>query len=259
MQDLPDELKTPLAELLLAIADDKLMLGHRAADWTGLAPILEEDIAFSAISQEEIAHASALYEMVGAMQDRRADAVAFGRRPQEYRCATLVTLYDEFDWARAIVRHLLCDHLDALRFDRLSRSAYPPLAALARRIHAEEATHVEHADLWMVRLSQGGDDAKRRMQAAVDALAPHAGMLLETTEGVETLERAGVYPPDDTDMFDRWHAGLQRVASQAGLTLDVPRPTPDARGGRRGNHGDDFAKLLDEMCEVYRVEPEAAW
>ena len=190
MQTLPDELKTPLAVLLLSIADDKLMLGHRGSDWTGLAPILEEDIAFSAISQEEIAHASALYEMVGAMQGQRADAVDFGRPPEAYRCAELVTVSDEFDWARALVRQFFCDHFDILRFDRLSRSAYAPLAALAGRIHAEEATHIEHADLWMVQIGRGGDESQQRMQAALDLLSPLAGMLFEATNGIDGVKAA---------------------------------------------------------------------
>ncbi|MCH7812650.1 MAG: phenylacetate-CoA oxygenase subunit PaaC [Planctomycetes bacterium] len=259
MQNLPDELKTPLVELLLAIADDKLMLGHRAADWTGLGPILEEDIAFSAISQEEIAHASALYEMVGAMQGRRADAVAFGRRPEEYRCAALTTLPDDFDWARAIVRQLFCDHFDVLRFDRLSRSAYTPLASLARRIRAEEATHVEHADLWTIQIGRGGDESRQRMQAALEALLPDAAMLFEPTLGIEALEQAQVYPPGEQDLFERWLADVRRVTDDAGLRLDVAPPPPEARGGRRGQHGHEFAALLDEMCEVYRIEPEAAW
>ena len=271
MQKLPDELKTnsraqdPLVELLLAIADDKLMLGHRASDWTGLAPVLEEDIAFSAIAQEEIAHASALYEMVASLLDTNADAVAFGRKPDEYRCANLVTLSDEFDWARAIARQFFCDHLDIQRFDRLARSANAPLAALAGRIRAEETTHVEHADIWMIRLGGGGDESKQRMQAALDALAPEASMLFETTMGNETLEEAGIYPRGDEDrrsridMFDRWQADLQRVVSEVGLTLDVRRPSPDATGGRRGKHSDSFVALLDEMCEVYRIEPFAAW
>ncbi len=268
---LPDELKNnsrpqdPLVELLLAIADDKLMLGHRASDWTGLAPVLEEDIAFSAIAQEEIAHASALYEMVASLLDTNADAVAFGRQPHEYRCANLVTLSDEFDWARAIARQLFCDHLDILRFDRLGRSANAPLAALASRIRAEETTHVEHADIWTIRLGGGGDESRKRMQAALDALAPGASMLFETTMGNETLEQAGIYPRGDEDMFDRWQADLQRVVSEAGLRLNIPSPpSPDAAGGRpcggrSGKHSDGFVALLDEMCEVYRIEPFAAW
>ena len=259
MQELPDELKTPLCELVLAIADDKLMLGHRASDWTGLAPILEEDIAFSAISQEEIAHATELYKIVGSLRDMTADAVAFGRRPDEYRCAALATLDDEFDWAKSIARHLFCDHLDILRFERLARSQYAPLAALAKRIHAEEAAHVEHAHVWLTRLGRGGDESSQRFQAALDELAAHAGMLFENTDGVEKLEQAGIYPQGDVDMFERWYGDLRKIISDVGLRLDVRAPGAGDRGGRHGVHGDDFTALLDEMCEVYRVEPEAVW
>ena len=60
MDRIPDELKQPLVELLLSVADDKFILGHRNADWTGLAPIIEEDIAFSSLTQDEISHAAAL-------------------------------------------------------------------------------------------------------------------------------------------------------------------------------------------------------
>ncbi|HLJ93659.1 MAG TPA: Phenylacetic acid catabolic protein, partial [Gemmataceae bacterium] len=105
MDQLSAHLKRPLVELLLSVADDKFMLGHRNADWTGLAPILEEDIAFSALAQDEIAHASALYEMVAQLQDTKPDRLAFGRRPEEYRCAAIVELSDGFDWAKALCRN----------------------------------------------------------------------------------------------------------------------------------------------------------
>src|SRR6516162_586424 len=101
MIQLADDLKKPLADLLLSVADDKLMLGHRNADWTGLAPILEEDIAFSSLAQDELAHASALYQVVGGLLGTTADKLAYGRRPDEYRCAPLVELSDEFNWATA--------------------------------------------------------------------------------------------------------------------------------------------------------------
>ena len=48
-------------EQLLAIADDELVLGWRDSEWTGIAPMLEEDVAFSSIAQNEIGHARALY------------------------------------------------------------------------------------------------------------------------------------------------------------------------------------------------------
>src|SRR5436190_22337568 len=144
-QQLPDHLKPPLVQLLLAIADDKLILGHRNSDWTGLGPILEEDIAFSHLAQDEIAHAQALYEFVGSLLGRRADDLAFGRTPEQFRCAAIVEVPDEFDWATAICRQFFCDHIDRVRFEALSRSSHKPLADLSRRIAAEEKVHEEHS------------------------------------------------------------------------------------------------------------------
>jgi len=259
MDTLPDELSPLLTELLLAVADDKFILGHRNADWTGLAPILEEDIAFSALAQDELAHALALYEMVAELKGTTADAVAYGRQVHEYRCAALVELSDDFNWATAIARQFFCDHFDILRLRRLAASAYAPLAALGARLAAEEALHVDHADSWVRRLGQGGADAKSRLQAALDALAPLAPMLFEPTEGQRALEDAGVYPRLGSDMFEQWSADLAGVAREADVRLEL-RPVPaDAIGGRRGRHTDAFVPLLDEMCEVYRLEPQAQW
>ena len=119
-------------QLLLAIADDKLMLGHRNSDWTGLGPILEEDIAFSALAQGDIAHAQALYEHVAKLTGSNADQIAFGRTPDAYRCAAIVETHDDFDWAYALARQFYCAHCDAVRFARLSESNDTTLAALAK-------------------------------------------------------------------------------------------------------------------------------
>src|SRR5256885_1087110 len=51
------------SDLLLTIADDELVLGWRNSEWTGIAPFLEEDVAFSSIAQNEIGHARALYQL----------------------------------------------------------------------------------------------------------------------------------------------------------------------------------------------------
>ena len=256
---LGDHLKRPLVELLLSVADDKFMLGHRNADWTGLAPLLEEDIAFSALSQDEIAHASALYDMVAQLQGARPDRLAFGRKPDEYRCTQLVELSDEFDWAKALCRNFFCDHFDALRLERLAQSRYTPLAQLAGRLAAEEQIHVEHVDSWMRRLGRGGADARRRMQEALDSLAPLAPGLLEPTQGLDLLEADGVYPKTVPGMFERWCGDLGKVARDAGLKLELQPLAANTSGGRHGKHSEHFLPLLDELTEVYRIEPEAAW
>ncbi|MBI5864503.1 MAG: phenylacetate-CoA oxygenase subunit PaaC [Planctomycetes bacterium] len=259
MDVLPSELKNPLVDLLLSVADDKFILGHRNADWTGLAPMLEEDIAFSSLAQDDLAHAMALYEMVGGLLGKRGDDVAYGRTAAEYRCCTLVELHDEFDWAVAIARQFLCDHYEQLRLARLADSAYTPLRQLAARLLAEERLAIGHADQWVVRLGRGTPESRTRIQSALDRLAPLCGGLFEPTGGVAALESTGVFPKSGGDMFDSWSNAIQNVVENATLRITLARPAPDAAGGRGGKHSEAFAALLDELAEVYRTEPGAAW
>jgi len=259
MTVLPSELRTPLVDLLLAVADDKFILGHRNADWTGLAPLLEEDIAFSALAQDDLAHASALYEFVANLTDGDPNRLAYGRKPEEYRCCHLVELPDEFDWAVALVRQFLCSHFELLRLGRLANSSYEPLRALAARVLAEQRLSLGHADQWIVRLGKGTEESGTRIQGALDKVAPLATTLFEPTAGVEQLEAAGVYPRGEREMFAAWREAVDAVTREAGLRL-AREPLPaDYVGGRRGQRSVHFAALHDELTEVFRVEPEAAW
>ncbi len=178
---------------------------------------------------------------------------------EEYRFAQIVDVPDEFDWAVAISRQFFCDHFDYLRLGRLARSSYKPLADLAKRLVAEERVHVEHVDAWVVRLGRGSDESKQRLQAALDQLSPMAPMLFEPVDREAELMAAGLYPQAEKDMFQAWRDVLQHVAHEGGLSLELSPPTEGAQGGRHGHHSEHLKPLLDEMCEVFRLEPGAAW
>src|SRR4029450_12877506 len=45
--------QTALAGLLLAMADDEFVIGFWDSEWTGIAPVLEEDGALGALAQAE--------------------------------------------------------------------------------------------------------------------------------------------------------------------------------------------------------------
>ena len=125
------------AQLLLPIADDELVLGWRNSEWTGIAPFLEEDVAFSSIAQNEIGHARALYELVARDLDTTADELAFDRRPDEYQCSEFVELRLVPDWARTIARHYLSEEADARRLEQLKQSDDAESAGLAAKIDRE--------------------------------------------------------------------------------------------------------------------------
>ena len=146
-------------QALLGLADDELILGWRDSEWTGIAPTLEEDVAFSSIAQNEIGHARAIYQLIAD----DADALAFDRKPEEYRCSPLVELR-LLDWAHAIARRYLYEQADKARIERLMQSDDPEVAGVAAKIDREEAYHRMHAELWADRLR----DEPRFQQALAD-------------------------------------------------------------------------------------------
>jgi ring-1,2-phenylacetyl-CoA epoxidase subunit PaaC len=154
---------------LLEIADDELILGWRDSEWTGIAPLLEEDVAFSSIAQNEIGHARALYELVARERGITADELAFDRAPEEYRCSRLVELR-LLDWEKTIARHWLYEQADAERLERLKQSEDAEIAGLAAKIDREEAYHRMHAQMWFDRLKD-----EPRFTAALEELRPLLG------------------------------------------------------------------------------------
>jgi ring-1,2-phenylacetyl-CoA epoxidase subunit PaaC len=151
------------ARLLIEIADDELILGWRDSEWTGIAPFLEEDVAFSSIAQNEIGHARALYELAARELGTSADELAFDREPEEYRCCELVELRLP-EWERTIARHVLYEQADAERLGRLKASDDAEVAGLAAKIDREEAYHRLHAEMWHERLK----DEPRYAEALVE-------------------------------------------------------------------------------------------
>jgi ring-1,2-phenylacetyl-CoA epoxidase subunit PaaC len=162
------------ADLLLAVADDELILGWRDSEWTGIAPFLEEDVAFSSIAQNEIGHARALYELAAQELGTTADELAFDRKPEEYRCAQLVELRLP-DWEHTIARHVLYERADEERLQRLKASDDAEVAGLAAKIDREEIYHRMHAEMWHERLKD-----EPRYQKALEELRPHAPAVLDS-------------------------------------------------------------------------------
>ncbi|MGH3051543.1 MAG: 1,2-phenylacetyl-CoA epoxidase subunit PaaC, partial [Gaiellaceae bacterium] len=160
------------ADILLQLADDELILGWRNSEWTGIAPFLEEDVAFSSIAQTEIGHARAFYELAAQELGTTADELAFDRDPDEYGCAPLVELRLVPDWARTIARHWLYETADTIRIEALKSSENGGLAGLAAKIDREEIYHRIHADMWARQLLESPE--RGRFEEAVDELWPHA-------------------------------------------------------------------------------------
>jgi ring-1,2-phenylacetyl-CoA epoxidase subunit PaaC len=177
---------------ILEIADDELILGWRNSEWTGIAPMLEEDVAFSSIAQNEIGHARALYELAARELGTTADELAFDRSPDEYRCSQLVQLRLVPDWARTIARHVVYERADQARLETLKGADDVELAGLAAKIDREEAYHRMHAEMWAERLA--GEprytEALAELEPLVDVRDEHLPELHELWEEMTIVRRS---------------------------------------------------------------------
>src|SRR5256714_8951298 len=144
----------PRLTLLLALADDELIIGPRHSEWTGWAPHIEEDLAFSSIAQDEMAHARLLYGLAKQLTGQEEDDLALGRQPGEYLNAWLCERPNG-DWGYTLARQYLYDTADAVRLEALADSSWTELADAVRLMQLEEAYHLDHARAWFRRLAEG--------------------------------------------------------------------------------------------------------
>ena len=275
-----------LISVLTGLADDELVLGHRHSEWTGYAPHIEADIAFSSIAQDEIGHASAYYTLACEVTGDEPDHMALGREPEGYTNALLVERENN-DWAYTLARHWIYDHADALRLETLERTSYDKLAALVRKIRREERYHLIHADMWMKRIARGPVEGRSKLVDAVGEVYAEAAGLFEPFANEEVAVDEGIVPVASTELQDLFakriataldefglpthhigdsEQGAEFVASSSGDLIErdgssesQPEGADAALGGRRGQHSPDFKSLWDVMTSTYRSNPGATW
>ncbi|WPQ64269.1 1,2-phenylacetyl-CoA epoxidase subunit PaaC [Chitinophaga sancti] len=243
-----------IKEFVTKMADDALILGHRNSEWTGLGPVMEEDIAFSSMAQDKIGHAWALYRILQDMPGGQdPDQFAFLRRENEYKCCHLTEMpIGTYEFS--LVRHFLFDHAETVRYNSLLESKFVPLQQLAKKVRGELKYHTLHADAWMLQLGRGGQESHGKMQAALDNCFPLACGIFEP--GPDDAQLSDIYPGEQA-LYDRWLDNIYPILTKAALNL--PEKVTPAYGGRYGEHTTHLHSLLEEMGEVFRQDPAAAW
>ncbi len=246
-----------LKELLYKMADDQLILGHRNSEWTGMGPLLEEDIAFSSMAQDKIGQSLALYTLLQELGERDPDAVAFTRNTNQFHNCQLVELPNqEYDFS--LIRHFLFDTAEALRFEMLSESSYEPLAQLARKIRGELRYHTLHANTWIKQLGTATPESIERLQKSLEYALPFALGIFEPSPFENELISTNIFLGEE-NLKERWMKKVESVISQTNLTLPDWNLVKPELGGRLGTHTAHLQPLLDEMSEVFKIDPTAEW
>ena len=248
--------RAALAELLLTMADDEFVSGFTDSEWTGIAPLLEEDVAISSISQDELGHARALYQLlVDVVADGRdEDAIAYDRKPDEYRHSRLLD-HPRGDWADTIARRFLYELADEARLASIG-SGYRPLAELVEKLRREERYHRLHVLTWLDRLAKGGDEPRRRLEAALLAHGVDAPTVFTPLDGEAALIEAGILTRSLAAAEAAWRADLTTILVPLGLALP-PSIEPPANGRR--DHSEAFDWLWSEFTMVRRSEDGVTW
>lgn len=246
-----------LVEWLLRTGDNCLILGHRVSEWCGHAPALEEDIALANTALDLIGQTQFWLGLAGEVegQGRSADQIAFLRDAGAFRNVLLVERPNG-DFGHTLMRQFLFDawHLELLR--ALSGSADPRVAEIAAKAQKEVAYHLERSADLVIRLGDGTDESRRRMQKALDTLWPYTGELFLSDEADRAVAEAGIAPLPEA-LKPAWDAVVADVLAEATLTL--PGGSYQHKGGKRGVHTEHLGFLLAEMQFLQRAYPGAVW
>jgi ring-1,2-phenylacetyl-CoA epoxidase subunit PaaC len=245
-------------EVLLRLADDRLVLGHRVSEWCGHGPILEEDIALSNIALDLIGQASALLKLAGEVEGkgRDEDALAYFRDETGFRNALLVEL-PPGDFAFTIARQFLFDAYSVLLWDALQKSPHQALAGIAAKALKEDKYHLRHSSEWMLKLGDGTAESHARAQAALDELWRFTGELFDSDEVDARVRDQGIIVVDHGALQSQWEALVADAVRRA--TLALPNSGTFAAGGRTGRHTESLGHMLSEMQIVARSHPGAKW
>ncbi len=265
-----------LARYLLAMADDELVIGYRDTEWTGAAPVLEEDLAFSSIGLDEVGHARLFYSLLHELTGKQIDYRA--RQPHEFLHAQFLERpsaprYDPGgahrpggDWSFNVIRQYLYDLFDTFRLASARASSWQPLAGSVEKVQREEKYHLQHGRLWLDRLGNGPPEVRSRLERALAQAWPDALALFEPVEGEAILVEAGLIGESSDSLRNHWLDALEEQFKHYRLDLPARRRGRGWQlmieplfGGRSGRHSADWQQQWDDMTSVYRLDPAAIW
>jgi ring-1,2-phenylacetyl-CoA epoxidase subunit PaaC len=238
-----------LATYCLALGDDALIYSHRLQQWITRMPELEEETAIANIALDLLGQARMLLSRAGAIRGRTEDELAFFRDEPQFRNVRLVERADQ-DFAEVVGRLLVFSSWRLAVFERVTDSADPVLAAIGAKGMAELTYHRDYAAQWVIRLGDGTELSKQRMQAALRTIWPYVDEL---------------FRPHPVDLVPIQRGEVDVVLDTVFATAGLDRPdvAPLAlvggRAGRDGVHTEALGYVLAELQSLPRAHPDATW
>lgn len=264
----------------LRLADDALIIGHRLSEWCGHGPILEQDIALTNTALDHLGRARALYQYAAqqfnelptaekqtvfasvALQNLVAsgaavteDDMAFLRDGWDFKNLLLLE-QPNIDWAYTVARAFYFDNYNFLLFTELKNSADATLAAIAEKSLKEATYHLRWSSEWVVRLGDGTEESRDRMQKAINELWRYTGELFMPSDAEKSSVDQGI-GVDVSKLKTKWMQRVQETLADA--TLAMPQAGWMQQGGKDGRHSEHLGYILSEMQFMQRAYPGMEW
>jgi len=251
-----------LVKYTLFLADSSLVMGHRLSEWTGHGPMLEQDIAISNIALDLIGQARNFYQYAAEIINQidpgkiiTEDDLAYLRDANEFK-NLLITELPNGDWAKTIGKIFFFSLWQIFFYQQLILSSDKQLSAIAEKSLKEVTYHQKWSSEWVIRLGDGTEGSKKRMQNAIDELWPYTGEMFAGAD-FETNQQKSLCI-NVTNIKSNWMDKVQKVLEEATLSF----PSENAwmhGGGKKGIHTEHLGFILAEMQFLQRAYPGLEW
>jgi len=245
-----------IEKYILRIADTTLILSQRLSEWCSKGPSLEEDIALSNISLDLLGQANGLLEYVSKLNGEISpDEYAFKRDEREFYNFQICEI-ENGHFGDTIIRQFLIDIYFKLYYQDLEKSKDETLSALATKSLKEVSYHLRHSSNWVIRLGDGTQESKDKIQKSLNNIWKYTGEFFEMDELDKKMlkEKVGV---NNKDLKKDWDKLVDETLIKA--KLKRPEDGYMMTGSKKGIHTEMLGKILSEMQYLPRAYPDAKW
>jgi ring-1,2-phenylacetyl-CoA epoxidase subunit PaaC len=245
-----------IEKYILRIADTTLILSQRLSEWCSKGPSLEEDIALSNISLDLLGQANGLLEYVSKLNGEISpDEYAFKRDEREFYNFQICEI-ENGHFGDTIIRQFLIDIYFKLYYQELEKSKDETLSALATKSLKEVSYHLRHSSNWVIRLGDGTQESKDKIQKSLNNIWKYTGEFFEMDELDKKMlkEKIGV---NNKDLKKDWDKLVDETLIKA--KLKRPEDGYMMTGSKKGIHTEMLGKILSEMQYLPRAYPDAKW
>ncbi|KMJ59613.1 phenylacetate-CoA oxygenase [Bacillus sp. LL01] len=255
-----------LTALLYQLADDDFIIAYRGSEWLGLAPHIEEDVAFSSINQDTMGHAAMYYQLLEDLGEGDMDALAHARKAEDRVNAILLEKVNgsgtyltepKYDWAYTVVRHYFYTQAKKIKVESLKYSSYEPLKHVAVKVNMELYYHLLHWRTWFRQLCTANGDAKSRMKAAIERVLVEFDGVLALGPSGDLITQYSLIETE-SELRQRFVAEMTTMFEKVDMIFPAKMGMKSGNG-RNGEHTKDLEDALLTLGEVYSSNPAAVW